>query len=110
MLLIEALLVELKDKLMITWEDDNTDRQLTRMLNNAQRYFNETCDYTFSFEEASSARELVIERCRYDWNNALDEFEQNYASSINELILNTALKVREEGVTDGDGEDKGNVQ
>lgn len=90
MALSDELLAELKSKLQITWSE--SDAELTKMLVRGQRYFNEICDIEFTFEEGSTERELLIERCRYDWNSALDDFETNYHKEVSRLILDTALK------------------
>lgn len=90
MALSDELLAELKSKLQITWSE--SDPELTKMIVRGQKYFNELCDIEFTFEEGSTERELLIERCRYDWNNALDDFETNYHKELSRLILDAALK------------------
>jgi len=91
MALTNDLLQELKDRLQVTWSDQSTDRQLTAMLNRGQAYMNELCGTEFTFEEGSPERELLMERCRYDWNNALSDFEDNFQKELSRLILKVAL-------------------
>nr|WP_259544997.1 hypothetical protein [Heyndrickxia oleronia] len=95
-MLIDDLLIELKDRLLITWEDESTNRNLTQILKRGMKYFNEF-GKEFSFDEDSSERELLLERCRYVWNNALNDFEENFHSELNRLTISVALeKLREE--------------
>ncbi|NEY20504.1 hypothetical protein G4D61_11110 [Bacillus ginsengihumi] len=103
MALIDDLLTELKDKLQVTWNDDSTNRQLTRMLNRGQKYFNELCGTEFTFEDSSPERELLMERCRYDWNNALSDFEDNFRKELGRLILKVAADDFEVGEEDATG-------
>ncbi len=45
-------------------------------------YLQSKVSTTLSFSPESLEYGLLIERCRYDWNRALDEFEQNFASEL----------------------------
>jgi len=102
MSLADDLLVEIKDRLQVTWEDDGTDRQLSRLITRGQAYMNEMCGTTFAFENGSPERELMMERCRYDWNNALDEFEDNFKKELSRLILQVAVDDHVKGDANGD--------
>lgn len=92
----EQLLVDLKAKLQITWDDSETNRVLTLSINNGKRFFNELCETQFHFAEGSIEHELLMERCRYDWNNAIDEFEPNFKAVLSRLIMNVAIQQYEE--------------
>lgn len=96
----DKLLTDLKEKLQITWEDAETNRNLSLSIENGKRYFNELCETKFTFEEASTERELLMERCRYDWNNAIDEFETNFKPVLGRLIMDVAIKQYEEAKAD----------
>lgn len=96
----EQLLVDLKMRLHITWEDAETNRVLTISIKSGKRYLNELCETQFTFDEESTERELLMERCRYDWNNALDEFEMNYKRNLLKLIYDAAGKQYEESMRD----------
>lgn len=102
----DDLLRELKDRLLITWDDETTDRQLSRLLTRGQAYLDELCDTKFAFTAGSPERELLMERCRYDWNNALSDFEDNFRKELGRLILQTAVddyKAAEEAADSGTG-------
>ncbi|PTY79624.1 hypothetical protein B5V89_05100 [Heyndrickxia sporothermodurans] len=101
--MIDDLLIELKDKLQVTWDDEATNRYLAGLIKKGQSYFNALCGTKFSFEEDSPERELLLERCRYGWNNALDDFEKNFHSELSRLILITAMNEFSSGVADDNG-------
>ena len=96
----EQLLADLKAKLQVTWEDAETNRVLEMAIKNSQNYLNKTCGAEFTFAEGSAEYELLIERCRYDWNNALDEFATNYQREISALIMDVAVSKYEEAKAD----------
>lgn len=90
--MMDELLNELKDCLQITWSDTTTERMLMKLLTRGQTYLNEICKTEFTFLEGSTERELLIERCRYAWNNALDEFDVNYKKELQRLIMSVAVE------------------
>jgi len=92
----QQLFDELKNHLQITWDDSATDNRLNTSIRNGKRFFNELCEFEFKFAEGSTERELLMERCRYDWNNALDEFKVNYKSDLSKLIMDIAILQYEE--------------
>ena len=47
------------------------------------------------FEE--EVKQLLIERCRYEYNNGLEDFEKNFRGELQRLILESALKERTKG-------------
>lgn len=85
-----AALTALKDKLKITWNDD--DDQLTKLLNRSKLYLEGMTGAVFDLALEDDKLELLLERCRYVRNNAGDEFEINYAPELKRLILMTALE------------------
>lgn len=85
-----AALTALKDKLKITWDDD--DDNLTKLLNRSKLYLEGMTGAVFDLTVEDDKLELLLERCRYVRNNAGDEFEINYAPELKRLILMTALK------------------
>ncbi|MEY9975300.1 phage head-tail connector protein [Lysinibacillus sp. RC79] len=94
------LLKELKGRLRITWDDE--DPELERIINRAKSYFEKLTSKTFSFGLDTWETELLLERCRYVYNNAADEFEKNFADELKRLILHVALEKR---AVDGEQED-----
>lgn len=84
------LLKDTKDKLYVSWSDN--DEQIKKIILRASKYIQSKITQELSFTPDSEEYELMLERCRYDWNNALDEFEKNYSSEILALIQSYALK------------------
>lgn len=84
------LLKDTKDKLYVSWSDN--DEQIKKIILRASKYIQSKITQELSFTPYSEEYELMLERCRYDWNNALDEFEKNYSSEILALIQSYALK------------------
>lgn len=94
------LLDELKLYLDITWEDEHTDAKLSGILSRAMtkmKAYAGNSDLTF--EAGSEELQLLLDMCRYIWNNASEDFEDNY---MPDLIMLRA-KYRTEAVT-GEGE------
>jgi hypothetical protein len=85
----EELLVELKSRLRITWNDE--DEHLKRILVGAMAYLLDLTGASFDFSEDSPPKTLMLERARYVYNNAADEFEINFKNELKRLILNTAI-------------------
>ena len=44
------------------------------------------------YEEDREAESLLIAYCRYEYNNAIEDFETNFAMQINSLALRSAIK------------------
>lgn len=97
------LLEEVKDNLFVTWSDN--DKQIKIIILKSMNYLQSKVSQILTIEDFSSydiEHTLLIERCRYDWNNALDEFEKNFASEILAFIQKYALKDwKENGEADG---------
>lgn len=86
---MDALLDQLKSRLRITWEDE--DDELNKKILNAKTYLSNLTGASFDYSKEDSPHELVLERCRYVYNNAADEFEKNYQHELSRLILNVAI-------------------
>lgn len=87
------ILEEFKERMRITgvYEDENLMRILSASVKDLQ---NKCGDYDLSDE---TFKELVFERSRYVYNDALEYFNENFLSQITSLALK---KVIEEGDTD----------
>ena len=90
------LLERLKERLKITWDDE--DILLINILERAEKSLNALMGVELNYNIPGPAQELLLERCRYDYNNALEYFEQNFAREIFRLQLQVAA---EEVSTDG---------
>lgn len=94
----DEILNELKARMHLgDHEDDNLRRILSASVSSLIR----TCgDYNIYTDE--EFKELVFERSRYVYNDALEYFETNFISRINGLAVGKALEeiVLEDGDTD----------
>ncbi|MCM3169015.1 phage gp6-like head-tail connector protein [Peribacillus frigoritolerans] len=84
-----SLLEEFKKRMHISHssEDDN----LKRLLSFSVEILREKCG-AFDVEKNVRAKELVFERTRYLYNDAVEYFEDNFLSEITSLGLSIALK------------------
>ncbi|MED4172369.1 phage head-tail connector protein [Halalkalibacterium halodurans] len=83
------MLDELKSRLRITWNEE--DKELEKLIKRSESYLSELTGATFDLEKEEWPKELLLERCRYVYNNAADEFERNFADELKRLILLVAL-------------------
>ncbi|OZS77455.1 hypothetical protein CF394_11275 [Tetzosporium hominis] len=94
--LLEDLLQEVKANCRITWNDEDAD--LKKDIERSIAYLNSRTGRELDYSVQGSARELVIERCRYSWNKALHDFENNYLSELLSLQYEAArTSYREKG-------------
>ncbi len=74
------MLKELKDYLKITW--DNEDGYLAVMIDRGKNAINDLIGKEVDFEENEPAKILLLDYCRYYYNNASEYFEGNFVSQI----------------------------
>ncbi len=85
------MLLELvKEELRITWDDEDT--RLISMIERAKASLNKLMGAELDYEKPGPAQDLLLARCRYDYNNALEHFEQNFAREILRLQLQVAAE------------------
>ncbi|MBJ8025444.1 phage head-tail connector protein [Bacillus cereus] len=86
---MDELLNELKDVLKITWNEEDT--HLNSILDKGKAYLFNLTNASFDFSKELTPKDLLLERCRYVYNNAGDEFEKNYKNELTRLILDVAI-------------------
>lgn len=84
------LLDEVKEKLRIIGDDQ--DHMLLDLIGRSKAALNEIMGVELNYEEPGEAQELLLERVRYDYNNALEYFEENFAAKILRVQLQVAAK------------------
>lgn len=84
------LLDEVKEKLRIIGDDQ--DYMLLDLIERSEAAINEIMGVELNYEEPGEAQELLLERIRYDYNNALEYFEENFAAKILRVQLQVAAK------------------
>jgi len=79
------MLEDLKDCLRITWPDE--DEKLTRMIERGKNFLNNIVGIEMEYLNASEEKTLLLDYCRYAYNNATEYFETNYKPHILRLQL-----------------------
>lgn len=91
----DEILKEFKERMHLgNHEDDN----LRRILSASNKALIRSCG-AYDINTDESFKELVFERSRYVYNDALEYFNDNFISEINSLSIDKALK---EIVLEGD--------
>lgn len=91
-----ALIDDVKTYLGITWSDPHTDSNVTGILARAQ---SKICDYAgvqLDFNTESSEKQLLLDLCRYIYNNASEDFEGNYKHELVMLRAEHAVEVTDD--------------
>ena len=72
-------------KLRITYKDDEVDARVDDIMAQADADLRRLIgidDDSFSFEEPGTEQLLFLAFCFYEWNDAADDFGNNYAEKI----------------------------
>lgn len=88
------LLSEVKDYLKITWDDE--DQGLTRMIGGAKSYLENLVGVELDFTKDDDPKTLLLDRCRYVYNNAAEYFEENFRQEILRLQLRMGVEKMKE--------------
>ncbi|PFZ61139.1 hypothetical protein [Bacillus wiedmannii] len=84
------ILQEFKDRMHL---GDDEDDNLKRILSTSNKALLRVCgDYDIENDEDEEFKELVFERSRYVYNDALEYFDKNFLSQINSLSIDKALE------------------
>ena len=81
----EALYNQVKRKLNITWEDEDTTSRLNDIIESAIPDLIDRLGITdpdFDFGVSGAENTLFLAYCLYEWNHALNEWEENYSRMI----------------------------
>ena len=84
------MLQEVKDNLKITWDDE--DASLIKMVDRAIDNVNDLIGVELDFDINNQAKTLILNYCRYDYNAALEYFEDNFSKEILRLQLKEGVK------------------
>ena len=88
----DLLLKQAKEKLRITWEEEN--EKVQRLVHAAIVDINKL-GKVFNYEPESPAKTLMLEHVFYNYNNALHEFYRAYAPELMALALDIATGVHD---------------
>ncbi|PGC88005.1 hypothetical protein [Bacillus toyonensis] len=93
--ILNEILQQFKDRMHLGDEEDDN---LKRILSTSNKALLRVCG-NYDLNKDEEFKELVFERSRYVYNDALEYFENNFLSQINSLGIDKAL---EEIKLDGD--------
>ena len=78
----DALFLDIKADLDITWEDAATDRKVKNYITQGMSFINDKLGKPGDYSAEGYPRTLLFEYVRYARDKALDVFETNYKSMI----------------------------
>lgn len=96
-----VLFGQVKRKLNITWEDDETTARLEDIINSAipdLKHKLGIVDDDFDFSEEGPENTLFLAYCLYEWNHALEDFDMNYSRMIAQIQTKREVEAFMDGV------------
>lgn len=84
----ETLINQVRRKLNITWEDEETTARVTDIINSAIPSLKHKLGITdpdFDFSVSGTENMLFLAYCLYEFNHAKNEFDDNYRQDIAEV-------------------------
>lgn len=81
----ERLVAQVKRKLNITWNDDDTTNRMQDIIQSAipaLKHKLGIADPDFDFSNPGMENDLFKAYCLYEFNHCLNEFDANYANDI----------------------------
>lgn len=100
----ERLLPQVKRKLNITWNDEDTNDRLNDIIQSAipvMLHKLGIADPEFDFSVAGAENVLFLAYCLYEFNHSLSEFDDNYSNMIGQVRAQHEVKYHSE-VDDGE--------
>lgn len=94
------LLQEVKAYLKITWDDE--DFHIQNIINRSKARLNELVGAELDFDSSGLAQDLLLDYCRYSYNNAVEYFEENFREQILRLQLMTGVSLLPEDDADAE--------
>lgn len=79
------LLQEVKDHINITWDEEETNRKLERIINDAMSTLNWKLGAKIDYSTEGQEHNLFLNYCMYAYNNCTNEFDDNYFNEIMQL-------------------------
>lgn len=83
------MLTEVKEYLKITWDDE--DEYIQGFIDRGMANLNELTGTELDYNKNSQAKSLLLDYCRYGYNNALEYFEENFHKEIVRLQIKVAV-------------------
>ena len=92
------MLQAVKNYLKITWNDE--DSHIQGIIDRGQAYLNDLTGAELDYETDGQPKALLLDYCRYVYNNASEYFEENFAKELLRLQLQEGIKAMPEVVPD----------
>jgi len=83
------MLEEVKNYLNITWVDE--DAKIQNIIDRGKKRLEGLTGGTLDFSSPGLDQDLLLNYCRYDYNNAVEYFEENFEKEILRLQLETGV-------------------
>ncbi len=83
------MLQAVKDYLKVTWNDE--DAHIQGIINRGQAYLNDLTGAELDYETDGPPKALLLDYCRYVYNNASEYFEANYRRELLRLQLQVGV-------------------
>lgn len=81
------LLSDVRNYLDITYEDAETDRKLTGIIERGKKYLDNVAGEELDYDTEDTPRSLLMDYCRYVRNNTLELFEVNFRADLISLRM-----------------------
>ncbi|EJS72905.1 hypothetical protein [Bacillus cereus] len=89
----EKLLEEVKSFMKVTWNEE--DQDILKSIGRTKAYLQKLYgSVPLSFDDENQAKELLLNRCWYEREKSLNDFETNYKGLLVGFIAEGALKAR----------------
>lgn len=95
-----ALLEDVKDYLKITWEHE--DVMIQGIIDRGIDYLQDLTATEMNFDKEGQPKALLLDYCRYSYNNAIEYYEENFQRQIVRLQFKEGIKASKE-VIDNEG-------
>lgn len=87
-----TLLEMVKPELSVTWSDDDTDKKIARIIEDAEVKLNHILGAEMDYTAPGAPRRLFINYCLYVWSGVEKDFKTNYMSDIYEIRRQNEVK------------------
>lgn len=87
----QELIDEVKEELRISW--DTEDMRISKMIERAMNYLNNLVGTELDYTLQDDVKELLLNYCRYSYNNALEYFLENFSMEITRIQLRVAADI-----------------
>lgn len=97
-----ALLGSVRNYLDITWTDAALDEKLLGIIDRGISYIDRIAGRAQNYAEPGPAQGLLMNYCRYERANALEDFAVNYKAELLSLALHEGVAMHGEAQQAGD--------